>query len=102
MDSVAGMYAVVTESTSVYVIDLDAMVFSRLRGLEDPTAATLRRDGEPVELLQIMECTVGKRMLLMLNLHVPGVAFTMRDTTPVQSIRLLPETSDGASDGTDG
>jgi hypothetical protein len=54
----------------------------------------LRRDGQIVEIVSLKECTVGRPMVLIFNLCVPGVLFSTRSTTDVQSIEPV-------ADGTD-
>ena len=56
----------------------------------DPDGALLRRDDELITLLGISECTVGRPMLMHIDLHVVGVAFTTRGSTPVVSIEQVP------------
>lgn len=87
MDSTAGAYRVLTKS-SEYLIDLDREALRRIPGdgAGEFEVALLRRDIELVTLLEIVECTVGVPMSLVIDLHVLGVPFTFRNTTPVVSI----------------
>lgn len=62
----------------------------------DWTLAQLRRDGEPVQIIDASEPAVGERWLLTLQIRDDG-APTLRITTPVVSIEAvphLPEASD--------
>lgn len=84
-----GRYLVTTASGSTYLVDLDGRTLVRLpRADED---AELRRDGEPVALLSVLECTVGMEMVVLIDIRVPGVAFTTRHTTTVTTLRHLTE-----------
>ena len=47
---------------------------------------TLRRDGDPIQLIQLVHYEVGDRMLLLANLSVPGVVCTTRISTTVLRI----------------
>jgi len=84
-----GTYKIETISGSVYLLDLGRGVFTR-SPLDDPEL-TLRRDREEVRLLELIECTVGRRMLLIIDLHVENVLYTTRDTTPVVAIHTIAE-----------
>ncbi len=82
-----GTYKIETISGSVYHLDLDRRVFTR-NPLDDPELI-LRRDHEEVRLLELLECTVGRRMLLIIDLRVENVLYTTRDTTPVVAIHKI-------------
>lgn len=84
-----GRYLVTTASGSTYLVDLDGRTLVRLPPSDED--AELRRDGEPVALLFILECTVGMEMVVLIDLLVPGVAFTTRRTTTVTALRHLTE-----------
>lgn len=90
-DSVPGRYEVITASGSRYVIDLHRMRLRRLPPVGGWADRTLRRDGAEISLLEVVACTVGREMVLLVDLCVPGVIATTRRTTPVMSIEpLLP------------
>ncbi|WP_158253367.1 hypothetical protein [Cryobacterium sp. N19] len=87
MDTATGIYLVSTRSGSRYMIDLNEMKMSRVPAETDPNDdLAMRRDGETVDLLSVDECTVGRPMRLVLDLHVEGVVVTSRQTTTVDSI----------------
>lgn len=85
MDSTAGTYRVVTRS-SVYILDLDAEAVWRAPNAGDADAAVLRQDEGWTRLVEIVDCTVGSRMELLIDLGVEGVAFTSRQSTTVVEI----------------
>ena len=85
MDSVSGAYQVTTQA-STYVVDLDRMVIRRTPRTHYEGGSLLRRDEELVMLVELLECSVGKRMELLLNLHVYGVPGTARFSTTVVAI----------------
>lgn len=89
MDSTEGAYRITT-AASTYLIDLDRMVLRRIPRSQDPNGALLRRDDELITLIGITECTVGRPMQLDIDLHVLGVEFTTRGSTPVVSIERVP------------
>jgi hypothetical protein len=66
------------------------MVVRRFPRTEHPEGALLRRDDELITLIGISECTVGRPMFIHIDLHVVGVAFTARGSTPVVSIEQVP------------
>jgi hypothetical protein len=88
MDSIGGRYEVTTASSS-YLIDLDRQVIRRLPRTGSPEGSLLRRDDELVTLLQIVECSIGRRMILLIDLHVAGVPFTTRVSTEVVAIEVV-------------
>lgn len=93
-----GRWGFTTSSGADYVLDLDAMTCTRLRG-DGPTDWTspwpndrLRRDGETVVLLDFQPIQVGHDAFLVLH----GVAdeidvSTNRRTTPVVALYRLPD-----------
>ena len=90
MDTASGRYLVRTTSGSLYEIDLDQMTLCRHRSLDDPSQQTRRRDDQIVVLLQLRECTVGRRMTVVLDLHWKNVSSTTRVSTPVIAITVAP------------
>lgn len=88
MDSTTGAYRVATAS-STYWIDLDRMALRREPRTANPDGSLLRRDDELITLHRIVECTVGRPMELHIDLHVVGVGFTTRWSTPVMSIERI-------------
>lgn len=89
MDSVGGRY-VVTTAVSSYLIDLDRQLLKSLSGTGDSEGSLLRRD-EVVTLLDVIECSVGRRMILRIDLHALRLPLTARFTTQVVfSIDLVP------------
>ncbi|MCU1471015.1 MAG: hypothetical protein JWQ39_2164 [Glaciihabitans sp.] len=88
-DSVSGTF-VVTTRTSTYLINLDLRAVVTIRGDDPVTAATIMdRDRELVDLIGISECTVGRSMVLVVDLHKPGVSATRRVTSPVTRIQAV-------------
>ncbi|MFE4229967.1 hypothetical protein ACFRJ8_19000 [Arthrobacter sp. NPDC056886] len=91
-----GSYAVRTESGTLYAIHLDpprsvmrlAQDRNPTRRYEDLPAAELRRDGEAIKLLKIIELEVGRRGLMWLDVRLDGFP-TLRGTTQVLSIARL-------------
>lgn len=88
MDCVYGIYAVTTQ-TAVYELDLDRCTIHRRPRMGQDGGAQLRRDAERIDLVELLECTVGMRMYLLIDLHVPGVDVTARISTRVASIVRL-------------
>lgn len=91
----AGRWQVTTE-TSVYLLDLDDGHVTRVpdagAGNADrrpPVAiAVLRRDHEPIKLLEVMRCEVGLPMQLVLDVRRDGLP-TLRTSTRVRDLRRL-------------
>ena len=90
MDTVRGRYLVLTASGSLYEIDLGQMTLCRHPSLDDPPQHTRRRDDQNVELLEIRECTVGRRMTVVLDLRWEDVSSTTRVSTLVIAITAAP------------
>lgn len=66
----------------------------RLPALDIAVDRSLRQDDEVIDVIAL-RCSVGRPMLLIVNLHIPGTLFTRRRTTDVQSIDAL---GDGGND----
>jgi len=96
MDEARGAYLVRT-TASRYIISLDLNVVSRFPETGPPTeVAALRRDHDQIDLLAVYECTVGKSMELIVDLHLPFVPFTLRRSMPVVSIERLSDEDETA------
>jgi hypothetical protein len=95
-DETTGSYAVRTESGTLYALHLDPPREGvRLAKDQAPTprydqlpAAELRRDGEAIKLLNVIDTQVGRRGLMWLNVRIDGIP-TLRDTTEALSISRL-------------
>ena len=72
---------VTTTSGTVYLIDNEAMTVVRLIDHE----GALRRDGEPIRMLEDPEPERGEVMVFLLDLRRDGV-ITVRLTTPVVQV----------------
>ena len=90
MDEISGRFLVRTQSGSTYWLDLDRHGMCRKPVADDPALDhRLRRDGDTVRVLRLIECTVGRGMHLLIDLAVPGVDATSRRTTPVVAIERV-------------
>jgi hypothetical protein len=95
-DETLGSFAVRTGSGTLYAVHLDEpREVVRLRNDQQPVqryaqlpAAELRRDGETIKLLKIVEMQVGRRGLMWLDLRLDGIP-TLRGTTELLSITRL-------------
>ncbi|GAB3129592.1 hypothetical protein [Glaciibacter psychrotolerans] len=90
-DDEHGRYLVESETGSRYTLDLDKRIVRRLP--TELSALRLRRDGDHVDLVEVVRCAVGQPMLLLVDLNVPGVWLTTRESTRVVRIDRLPEHS---------
>jgi hypothetical protein len=89
MDSVSGTF-VVTTLTSTYLINLDLRAVVTILGDDPVTPATIMgRDRELVDLIEINECTVGRPMVLLVDVQALGVSATRRVTSPVIRIQAV-------------
>ena len=88
MDTPTGVYRVTTES-STYVVDLDLMIVTRIPGVHNREVATMRHDGQPMRLLGLDDCTVGRSLVMFVDLRIPGVPWTLRVSTAVRSINAV-------------
>ncbi len=88
-----GRWEVLTEA-SRYVLDLDRCCVSR-HNLDVADLAPgavhsmLRRDTEELTLLAVVECLVGRPMMLLLSVEPHGRIGTARLTTDVRSCRRV-------------
>ncbi|TFD76894.1 hypothetical protein [Cryobacterium psychrophilum] len=58
---------------------------------ENERALRLRGDGEDLILEEIVQCRRGRPLLLLINLRLPGVLITTRESTPIIRIDAVPE-----------
>lgn len=63
----------------MYLIDTGARTIQRTSG----DAPGMRRDDDAVRYLELLGPEVGESLRLTIDLEVPGVAATIRETTPV-------------------
>jgi hypothetical protein len=87
----AGLWRVVTQS-AIYLLDLDAATATRLPSAAATAGwnvAMLRRDGEPLTLLEAPSVVVGERLRLLLTVREDGRSPTVRETTPVRAVDRL-------------
>ncbi|ASD21705.1 hypothetical protein B7495_06030 [Cryobacterium sp. LW097] len=89
-DDATGCYVVTTASGTRYWIDLERRLLRRVTSPVAQSSLRLRQDGADIDLLEIVHCHVGQPMVLMINLNVPGVWLTTRETTPVRRIDAVP------------
>ena len=90
-----GQWQVTTE-TSLYLVDLDAQSVTRVPDagagtppeLSPVAIASLRRDHEPVTLIELMECQLDRPLRMLLDLRRDGVP-TLRVSTHVRELREL-------------
>jgi len=90
-----GRYSVITASASAYVLDIRPQSSSLVRSSQCQTvgeweAVPLRRDGETVPLLGIIQLQLGRRAIFRLDIRGDGIE-TTRTTTLVRLIRWLAE-----------
>ena len=91
-----GSFAVRTGSGTLYAVHLDEpREVVRLHNDQQPVqryahlpTAELRRDGEAIKLLKIVDMQVGRRGLMWLDVRLDGIP-TLRGTTEVLSITCL-------------
>ena len=88
-DSSRGLKSIETISGSTYLLDLDSRVVLRQADRFAPEDGTLRRDGDPVQLIQLVHCEVGEHMLLVVHLSVPDVLCTTRASSTVLRIESV-------------
>lgn len=94
-----GSFAVRTGSGTLYAVHLgEPREVVRLHDDQQPVpryahlpAAKLRRDGEAIRLLKIVDMQVGRRGLMWLDVRLDGIP-TLRGTTEVLSITRLQTT----------
>lgn len=90
-----GRYLVITVSASEYVLDVGPQASSLIRSFQRQTkreweAVPLRRDGEIVALLGIIQLQIGRPAVFRIDVRGDGIE-TTRTTTPVCDIRRLTE-----------
>jgi hypothetical protein len=86
----------VTTETSVYLLELDLKQVTRVPdagagpppGFSPAPIASLRRDHESAPLLELITCTVGEPMRMLIDIRRDGVS-TLRTTTVVRHLRKL-------------
>jgi hypothetical protein len=95
MDSVTdeadGCYVVTTETGSRYWLDLDRRLVRRVTRQTILQTRRLRRDGHDIDLLEIVQCRLGQPMIVLIDLNLPGVWLTTRESTLVVRIDPVPQ-----------
>lgn len=86
---------VVTTSTSTYVLDYEAMTCTRYPDTVERGPgydfSVLREDCKPIPIIQVVEePTMGRPLVLVLDIVRDGATSTVRTTTPVTKIEELP------------
>lgn len=95
----------VTTETSVYLVDLDAELVTRVPdagagtspGLVPAAIASLRRDYEPVVLLELINCELDGPLRMLLDIRRDGVP-TLRVSTHVRELLELDPSSELGKD----
>jgi hypothetical protein len=90
-DDSVGCYVISTESDTRYWIHCDRRLVRRVPSPENERALRLRGDGEDLILEEIIQCRRGRPLLLLINLQLPGVLITTRESTPIIRIDPVPE-----------
>ena len=90
-DDSVGCYVISTESDTRYWIHCDRRLVRRVPSPENERALRLRGDGEDLILEEIVECRRGRPLLLLINLQLPGVLITTRESTPIIRVDPVPE-----------
>jgi hypothetical protein len=85
-DDSIGCFLVTTRSGTRYRLDLDSRTVRRASAGPSPAFAQMRRDGDEVRLIELVECVVGSPMILLVDLHIPNVVMTRRRSTDVHEI----------------
>lgn len=80
-DKTGGTWLITTESGTRYRIDLDGRRLLRIAG-----GVPLRRDLETLELIDVIECAVGKMALFHVQVRDDSIT-TVRMTTAVVAIQ---------------
>ena len=91
-DDATGCYVVTTASATRYWLDLDRRLLRRVTSPGVHAPLRLRQDGDDIDLLEVVQCHIGRPMVLLINLNVPGVWLTTRESTPVVRIDSVPKT----------
>lgn len=80
----SGMYLIRTRSGSQQVINLDRMTICRIA--PPGTKRPLRQDDAEIDILFMGKCEVGRELILIVDLHLPGIASTFAE--PLKSWQL--------------
>lgn len=90
-DDATGCFVVTTQSASRYWLDLNRRLLRRVTSTQSQTTLHLRGDGEYIDLIEIVDCRLGHPMVLLINLNLPDVWLTTRESTIVVRIDRIPE-----------
>ena len=88
-NSSRGFWSVETVSGSSHLPDIDNRVLLRQANPSADEDGTLRRDGDPIQLIQLVHCEVGEHMLLLVKLSVPDVLCATRVSTTLLRIESV-------------
>lgn len=82
-DRTTGRWQITTETGSIYVVDLDDRVITRV-----PELRALRRDHEPLVLHRVLEARVGASGCFLVQVRADAVP-TLRITSHIIDLRRL-------------
>jgi hypothetical protein len=90
-----GLYRVISASAAEYILNIGPLSSSLARFphcqiMGEREAVPLRRDGESMPLLEIIQLQIGRPAVFRIDVRGDGVE-TIRTTTPVCAIRRLTE-----------
>ena len=90
MDVAAGVHSVVTRE-AMYFVDLDASMILRVPRMDAGDEVNfMRGDGDWLRLVSLESCTIGRPMLMILDLGLDSHLQTMqRPTSPIDQIDQL-------------
>lgn len=91
-DDAIGCFVITTESASRYSLDLNQRLLRRVTSPIFQARLRLRNDGEDIDLIEVVDCRVGHPLILLINLNLPGVWLTKRESTPIVRIDPVPNT----------
>ncbi|GAB4001842.1 hypothetical protein [Nocardioides ultimimeridianus] len=83
-DGATGLWQITTATGSVYLLDLDQRLLTRV-----PELRAMRRDHEPLHLHQLIEARVGASGRFLVQVRDDGIA-TIRLTSAIVAIDQLP------------
>jgi hypothetical protein len=89
-DDAVGCFLVTTDAGSRYWLDLDRRILRRSTVAAFQQRRVLRRDEEEIGLVAIVRCQLGRPLVLLIDLKLPGIRVTTRASTAVTRISPVP------------
>jgi hypothetical protein len=86
-----GCYLVTTQAANRFWLDLDHRLVRYVHSPSDSRKRPIIRPGEDIDLVEVIDCRVGRPLVLVVDLDVPGSWLMTGESDPVTRIDVVPK-----------